>query len=144
MSKVSPADLPASATPPQVAPAPGPAPAGDFTNPPPINGIPKVGSLSKAQLDAPFDMATAPVVDRSAASTTWQRPDGAYTSRVFSEPVRFKDAKGAWRDIDASLVPDGTGGASAAALPFDVSIGKDTTSALVQVGADGWSVGFTL
>ena len=40
---------------------------------------------------------------RDATSRTWVRPDGAMVTRVYEQPVNFRDASGTWRPIDNRL-----------------------------------------
>jgi hypothetical protein len=48
--------------------------------------------------------------DRTETSTTWVNSDGTLKTDMFGAPIRYKDASGAWRDVDVSLEvrPDGT------------------------------------
>ncbi|MEV4263542.1 hypothetical protein [Kribbella sp. NPDC049584] len=46
---------------------------------------------------------------RSETSTTWANPDGTMTTEEHTAPIRFKDAKGAWKSIDLTLA-EGTDG----------------------------------
>jgi RHS repeat-associated protein len=54
----------------------------------------------------------------SQFSSTWVNPDGSFTTQAHAGQVRFKDAKGAWRDVDLNLAerPDGTVGAKSHVL----------------------------
>ncbi|WP_432877218.1 RHS repeat-associated core domain-containing protein [Kribbella sp. CA-245084] len=47
---------------------------------------------------------------RTEMSTTWANPDGTMTTEAHTAPIRFKDAKGAWRSVDLTLAKgtDGT------------------------------------
>src|SRR3954464_4427968 len=40
---------------------------------------------------------------RTAESQTFANPDGTFTTKSYSGPVRAQDAKGAWHDIDTTL-----------------------------------------
>ena len=47
---------------------------------------------------------------RDETSTTWVNPDGTMTTQAHGGQIRFKDTKGAWRDVDLTLAEaaDGT------------------------------------
>jgi large repetitive protein len=46
---------------------------------------------------------------RTETATTWVNPDGTMTAQVHAAPVRFRDGKGSWRDVDLSLAEAGDG-----------------------------------
>ena len=67
---------------------------------------------------------------RAAASTTWANPDGTLTTRAHAGEIRFKDAKGEWRDVDLAMAErtDGTVGAKSHRLGLSLA-GKDKGAA---------------
>src|SRR3954447_23168640 len=40
---------------------------------------------------------------RTETSSTWVNPDGTMTSELHAAPVRFRDRKGAWHNVNLSL-----------------------------------------
>ncbi len=63
-----------------------------------------VKDLVAAQVTARAQGARVEVEElRSESSTTWVNPDGTLTTDQHGVPIRFKDERGAWRDIDLSL-----------------------------------------
>ncbi|MDI1461343.1 ricin-type beta-trefoil lectin domain protein [Catellatospora sp. KI3] len=70
-----------------------------------------------------FDAATSVRVADGATETSdlFRNADGTYSRKIFSDPVNFRDAKGAWRAIDRSLVRVGNRFTQKAA-PTDVSM----------------------
>jgi RHS repeat-associated protein len=67
---------------------------------------------------------------RAATSTTWANPGGTMTTRAHAGEIRFKDAKGEWRDVDLSMAErtDGTVGAKSHRLGVSLA-GKDRGAA---------------
>jgi hypothetical protein len=55
-----------------------------------------------------FDRRTSEPVPSGATakSDVFENADGSYTRRVYTEPVNYRAADGAWRDIDNTLKPD--------------------------------------
>lgn len=49
------------------------------------------------------------VTDRTANTSVFQNPDGTLTARVYSRPVHYRTVKGAWADIDSTLVQGSDG-----------------------------------
>lgn len=100
---------------------------------------------------------------REATSTTWVNPDGTLTTQQHQGPIRFKDAKGGWRDVDLTMteLADGTvapkghvlglslagagrgaGGAAKGASETDLAVvgekpGKDKAPRQVTLGFGG-------
>jgi hypothetical protein len=95
-------DLPAlpSSAPSRLSPAPI---TGDFSNPPIDPGDPSRPGRTA------FDPAKSKRVDSETTPTklTYTNPDGTRTDVVTQNPTRYKDAKGAWVDIDLGLAPVG-------------------------------------
>ncbi|TXS55518.1 DNRLRE domain-containing protein [Streptomyces sp. t39] len=94
-----------------------------------------------------FDRGTSReiVAERDARSRTWANADGTRTSEVSTTPVHYRDGKGDWLPIDASLTGAGDGWANRADS-MDLRIaGRADAAALVSValpsgGSFGWSL----
>jgi RHS repeat-associated protein len=59
---------------------------------------------------------------RDATSTTWVNPDGTMTTQAHAGAVRFKDSKGAWRDVDLTLAARADGTVGVKSHPLGVSV----------------------
>jgi RHS repeat-associated protein len=46
---------------------------------------------------------------RTATTRTWAKPGGARVTRVYQQPINFKDEQGNWKPIDDDLVPAADG-----------------------------------
>ena len=82
---------------------------------------------------------------RTQNSKTYLLSDGNLRSEIYAEPTGFKDEKGAWQDIDPTLVADTVkGGFQAKAMPFKVSFlppgQADKVSPIAQVEYEGFLV----
>nr|WP_184835144.1 DNRLRE domain-containing protein [Kribbella solani] len=66
---------------------------------------------------------------RSETSSTWANPDGTMTTEAHAAPVRFKDAKGAWRSIDLTLAKGTDGMVAPLGHGFGLHLGKRTAAA---------------
>lgn len=102
-------------------PIPSPATAPTATMPP---SGPRIGE-AKGRAPLPATVVTPParpvttgfvegrsteiVGERTDKATIFRNPDGTKTARLHAAPVRWKDAKGAWRDLDLNVVPTLTG-----------------------------------
>jgi hypothetical protein len=79
-------------------------------------------------------------------SNTYQLSDGTYQARIYSQPIRFKNAQGAWQSFDTSLVAVGPSGVyHAADTPVGVTIGSSSAgSPPAQLTAAGYTVTWSL
>ena len=75
-------------------------------------------------------------------SNTYQLSDGSYQAQIFSAPIRFKNAQGAWQSFNTNLVSSGIAGAyHATDLPVALTIGSSTGAAgPATLSADGYTV----
>jgi RHS repeat-associated protein len=111
-----------------------------------------LGASPSAALSAsavPTPMASPTVVReltglRTATSSTFLQSDGSRRLRVYAAPIHYKDAAGAWRDIDPSLVVGPGGTYRAASTPFDLSLGSATTGAPARLTYGGYSLTMSL
>ncbi len=65
--------------------------------------VPTVGSGAEAPafvLKAPVEVPGL----RSEASVTFVNPDGSFTTKAYQAPINFRDTRGVWQKIDASLL----------------------------------------
>lgn len=109
--------------------------------PPVIASAPPAASLPPAK--------AAPTVvrelteRRSATATHYLMTDGTVRAEIAQSPVRFRDAAGAWRDIDTNLLPaDGAGTVRTASTALASSFGvEEPDSSPVTLTGEGYSVG---
>ncbi|WP_249467068.1 DNRLRE domain-containing protein [Streptomyces fradiae] len=82
--------------------------------------------------------------ERTDSTTTWAEPDGTTTVEAHTGPIRVKDAKGAWRPIDMTLVATGDGVRPRRAAADVTLSGGGTAEPLAQVerGAQALGVGW--
>ena len=66
---------------------------------------------------------------RDEFSTTWVNPDGSFTTQAHAGVVRFKDAKGAWRNVDLNLAERTDGTVGAKSHPLGVSLADKSKGA---------------
>ncbi|WP_237047735.1 PA14 domain-containing protein [Lentzea guizhouensis] len=128
---VSPAAVPVLKAADPAAPAVAPAkPAADFT---PLLGKEKGSS---------FDPERSKVVGRSTFVDEYENPDGTKTIKQSTEPRNVKDARGTWRAVDPTLVPDGpTRRVKARQHPLKPTLGGAADDpALVTVEFEGHKV----
>lgn len=75
---------------------------------------------------------------RTETSTTWVNPNGSLTTEQHQAPIRFRDAKGAWQDVNLSLAAASDGSVSPRRDVHDLRLGRASAakeSDLVAVGA---------
>ncbi len=95
--------------------------------------------------------------ERTTNSKEFRNPDGTRTTRVYTEPVHYRDGSGAWKEIDTSLVPaaeakgtpEQAGGDRLAATSDDTGLtlatrGDDPALAELTVDDGRHKVGFGL
>ncbi|WP_435281733.1 hypothetical protein [Streptomyces koelreuteriae] len=77
---------------------------------------------------------------RTESSTFYVNPEGSVTEESSTGPIRVKDEKGAWRDVDTTLVlRDGVVQPKRAAA--DITISAGGSGPLAQVGEGSQSLG---
>ncbi|WP_432075725.1 DNRLRE domain-containing protein [Streptomyces wuyuanensis] len=87
--------------------------------------------------------------ERTATTKEFRNPDGTRTTRVYTEPVHYRDASGAWQEIDTELRPAGKAASARLATTGDstdvtlAARGDDPALASLAVGG-GARVGFGL
>ncbi len=81
--------------------APLPVPPAPTTPPSPVSQPPK-----KAVQGYVEGRSTEVIAERAETAKVFTNPDGTRTRRISTQPVHFKDPKGAWADIDNAVVPD--------------------------------------
>ncbi|WP_412126550.1 DNRLRE domain-containing protein [Streptomyces xinghaiensis] len=78
--------------------------------------------------------------ERSATTKEFRNPDGTHTTRLYTEPVHYKDGSGTWQEIDTSLVPadEAKGGQAGDASGSDrlAAASDDTGLTLASRGDD--------
>lgn len=61
-------------------------------------------SEAAARLKARIQKRRIEVLDaRTETSTTWVNANGTLTTQAYAGPIRFRDARGEWQDVDVSL-----------------------------------------
>lgn len=89
-----------------------------------------VDSLVAAQVTARAQGSRVEVGElRSETSTTWVNPDGTSTTEAHQGPIRFKDAKGAWQDVDLTLAAATDGSVMARGHGLGLSVAGDSKGA---------------
>lgn len=149
--QIGPEDLPPLPS----APAPGPAPEvpkGRFTNAPPTAGLagatPTAGAeeedeakrKAKEAKRKSLDPKRAKVVETTEIKKVYEHPDGTYTMELSAAPARFKDATGAWRDVDLTLVDHGGGTLKAKAAKASAALAPVATGDLVTADSSAGPV----
>ncbi|MFL5816647.1 MAG: DNRLRE domain-containing protein [Conexibacter sp.] len=86
----------------------GPA-AGASVDPP----APRENGFELQDAPPPVDGEELPGL-RTATTRTWVKPGGMRVTRVYQQPVNFKDEQGSWKPIDDDLVPAADGWVNAA------------------------------
>lgn len=110
-------DLPGLSSPPvPTAKADIPATGADVANIPPNPS--QLATVRPRAKPSAFDPARSTLVDAETTPTqkVFANSDGTRTAQISPRPVRFRDASGAWREIDLAVTaaPDGTLGPKAA------------------------------
>ncbi len=97
---------------------------------------PAATQLSSAPQDAGVELDAK----RTATSDTFRLPDGALETRVYENPINYRDAEGDWRPIDEGLEEqaDGTG-LTNGPNRFDLSLPQRLGAAPVRLSeGDQW------
>jgi hypothetical protein len=120
-------------------------PTGDFSQPPPMEGVPATPTLPDGPLPKNAALASgATVAARTENTTVFDNHNGTSTAFVHAGAVNFRDQNGTWRAIDPTLRPAG-GQYETNATPFGVRLGAKTDAGNVAtIAGDGWSFGFRL
>lgn len=74
---------------------------------------------------------------RTATSDTFLLPGGARETRIYENPVNYRDAGGEWKPIEEELEEVGNGALSNGANGFDVTLPQRLGAAPVRVSANG-------
>ena len=80
--------------------------------------------------------------ERTESSKSFANPDGSKTSELASGPVRFKDSKGDWREIDLTAVQSADGSVTAAVAEKAVTL-PPTAAGVVRVPTSEGAVTIT-
>lgn len=107
---------------------------------------PTASSKSQAAEDTSPTVVRELESSRTADSSTYLMSDNTYETKIYAGPVHYQDDGGAWKDIDASLVPTQTPGiAHTKASDFDETFASDDVTANpVTVAHDDWSMSMKL
>jgi hypothetical protein len=74
---------------------------------------------------------------RTATSQTFELPDGSLETRIFANPVNYRDADGAWKPIDDQLEEVEGGGIGNGSNAFDVSLPERLGEEPVRLSTEG-------
>lgn len=66
---------------------------------------------------------------RTETSSTWANPDGTMTTRQHGGPIRYRDAKGKWVDVNLSMASRADGTAGPKGHAFGLSVAGGTKGA---------------
>lgn len=82
----------------------------------------------------------------TATTNVYKLSNGENEAQIYTQPIRFKDAQGAWQNFNTSLVSAGVPGVyHAAATPVTVTIGQTASGSLpASLAADGYTVTLAL
>ena len=72
---------------------------------PPVAQQPNPGA-TQASLSEPATSTTNDPIQYSQFSTTWQSPDGSYTTIFSPGTMNYQDRNGEWKTVDARFKPD--------------------------------------
>jgi YD repeat-containing protein len=90
-------------------------------------------------------VSTEIVSERRAAAKIFANPDGTRTARVYSGPIHYQDASGAWKDIDTKLVADAVGGYRNSGGPLSLHFAPASNDpSLATVSAGGHQISFSM
>jgi len=103
-------------------------------------GQDEAGNTNPA-LSAPpqADPGVEVVADRTATSQTFRLPNGALETRIFENPVNYRDSEGNWKPIDAGLERTENGTLTDGQNRFDLSLPARLGAGPVRVSlGDEW------
>jgi RHS repeat-associated protein len=129
--------------------APKPAeparPKGDFSRGPVTYSRP-AGMLKPEVKRTGFDPQRSRIVGSltNPQRQVFENPDGSRTAKLSSGPVRFRDAQGAWTDIDLSLRPSGDGFLRPKAAPRDSRVADRSSGDLLAIPTAAGEFRFTV
>lgn len=72
--------------------------------------------------------------ERDEYSTTWANPDGTLTTDLHTGQIRYRDGKGAWRDVDLTLEATADGRVKARRHPHGLQLSGKTAGATDFLG----------
>jgi RHS repeat-associated protein len=83
-------------------------------------------------------ISTEILSERKADTKIFRNPDATLTARVYSGPVHYRDASGAWQDIDTSLIASGLNRFKTSANSISAEFAADPTDPnLAKLVLDG-------
>lgn len=102
-------------------------------------GDPTDGQSPQPALDAPppADPGVELESKRTATSETFRLPDGALQTRIYDNPVNYRDAEGDWQPIGEGLEEAEAGGLTNGPNRFDLHLPERLGAAPVRLSADG-------
>jgi RHS repeat-associated protein len=98
------------------------------------------GSANDPTLSAPPSAEPGPevIADRTATSQTFRLPDGELETRIFTNPINYRDEEGKWQPIEEGFEAEGsslTNGAN----EFEVSLPQQMDEGPVRLAnEEGW------
>src|SRR4051794_28888522 len=120
-------------------------PAGDFSNPPPMDLAAQQGAGTATKKGDHFKADKSKLVDQKADRDTFDNGDGTFTDVISMADINVKDKSGKWKKIDNNLEPDGNKRHKNKAGAVQASIADSTdTKPLASVTSDSDGISFDL
>ncbi|QKV74196.1 LamG-like jellyroll fold domain-containing protein [Amycolatopsis sp. Hca4] len=108
--------------------------------------VPTAANAGPRTRDRKPKLTSEVVSGRTPTTKVFANDDGSFTARVYSTPVHYRAATGAWNDIDATLVNGGDGAwhekANSSGVTFAVTADAPELVSVPLTG--GASIGFSL
>ena len=106
-----------------------------------------IASAASAPTPSPSPTIVSELTAKETATTNvYKLSNGPYQAQIFSAPIRFKNASGAWQSFDTSLVGAGVAGIyHAASTPVAITLGTSGSGAPpAQLSAAGYTLTWSL
>ena len=95
------------------------------------------GGVDPSLSEAPTELGPEVVADRTADSQTFRLPDHQLATRIFENPINYRDAEGDWKPIGTGFEESEGGGLTNGPNSFDVSLPERLGNGAVRLSEDG-------
>src|SRR4051794_14278166 len=120
-------------------------PAGDFSNPPPMDLAAQQGAGTATKKGDHYKPDKSKLVDQKKDRDTFDNGDGTFTDVISMADMNVKDDSGKWKKIDNKLEPEGKKRHKNKAGAFTASIADSTdTKPLASVTSESDTLSFDL
>ena len=99
--------------------------------------VPPMTAPSGGPVPTPAPGATNAAEEVSPTLRWVANPDGTRTAQLTQRPVRFKNTKGEWQDIDLSLATQADGTLAAKSAPSSIKLGSARAASVELASASG-------